>query len=107
MAFDANSTPAPIVQVIEHPAISRARLHRRLSVLVDRLITIIDGLEADPDLEPSLAHPEVHHWLSQAHSAKSLPLGGEEWTDLEEACEDEGAFDGDAEHDGREPEGHD
>lgn len=107
MAFDANSTPAPIVQVIEHPAISRARLHRRLSVLVDRLITIIDGLEADPDLKPSLAHPEVHHWLSQAHSAKSLPLGGEEWTDLEEACEDEGAFDGDAEHDGREPEVHD
>ncbi|WP_374390178.1 hypothetical protein [Brevundimonas sp.] len=95
MAFDANSTPAPIVQVIEHPSISRARLHRRLSVLVDRLITIMDGLDADPDLEPNLAHPQVDHWLSQAHSAKTLPLGGEEWTDLEEACEDEGAIEED------------
>lgn len=95
MAFEVNSTPAPIVQVIEHPSISRARLHRRLSVLVERLITIMDGLAADPDLEPSLAHPEVGHWLSQAHSAKTLPLGDAEWTDLEVACEDEGAYDGD------------
>lgn len=95
MAFDATSTPAPIVQVIEHPAISRARLHRRLSVLVDRLIAIMDGLDADPDLEPSLAHPEVGHWLSQAHSGKTLPLGGAEWSDLEEACDDEGAIEDD------------
>lgn len=93
---------------IENPAVVRAQIHQRLGVLVDRLITIMDGLDADPDLEPGLAHPEVSPWLSQAHSARTLPLGNVEWTDLEEACEDEGGAceDEGAEHDGREPEEH-
>lgn len=99
MAFDAHSTPAPIVQVIEHPAISRARLHRRLSVLVDRLITIMDGLDADPDLEEagddeaSLGFPEPgiqigsrYHVLGQDKLHAWMPTNPD---DREEADDDD------------------
>ncbi|MFN9438473.1 MAG: hypothetical protein ACK57S_02345 [Brevundimonas sp.] len=92
---------------IDHPALSRHRLRQQLTVLVEKAIAILDALDGDADDEPSLAHPEVAHWQSQALSLKALPLGGPEVTDLEEACEDEGMIDEDAEHDGREPEDHD
>lgn len=80
---------------LSHPAVTRHLFRGQVCRLIDRLIRILDDIDGDPDLEPSLAHPEVDHWLSQSHSAKTLPLGGQEWTDLEEACEDEGAIEED------------
>ncbi len=80
MATLAYSAPAPI----EHPALSRARLHRRISALVDRLITILDNLDADPDLEPSLSAGIPSPWGRQTDWADGTG------DDLEEACEGEG-----------------
>lgn len=89
---------------IDHPAMSRHRLRQQLTVLVEKAIAILDELEGDPDEEPSLASPEVAHWQSQVLALRDTPRQGPEWADLEEACEDEGMIDEDAEHDGREPE---
>ena len=47
MAYDAYSAPAPV----EHPAVSRARLHRSLSALIESLIGVLDDLGGDPDLD--------------------------------------------------------
>jgi len=85
------------VSLAEHPAVARARYHTRLSTLVERLIRILDDLDGDPDLEPSLSHPEVPSRESQLYSANWLPIGGPQFSDLEEACEDEGAITGDDE----------
>ena len=96
MAYDANSTPVPIVQVVEHPALARAHLHRRLSKLIDRLIVMLDDLDADPDLEadgcdePSLGFVETRAGDDQDAMIQLSPIGGVEWLDLEDACEDEG-----------------
>ncbi|MBX9574546.1 MAG: hypothetical protein K2X07_02790 [Caulobacteraceae bacterium] len=98
MADLADSTPAPGARLYlvpppaPHPALERARLHRRLSLLVDRLITILDGLDGDPDLEdgaddePSLsaAIPGVG-W---EHSQDRWLQGPDD--DREVQCEDEG-----------------
>lgn len=94
-------TAPALAEVFEHPAVSRQRLRARLTALIDRLITMLDDMEADPDLEdagddePSLsaANP-VEAW--QGNQTAWLE-GGD--ADCEVACEDEGA-----EHDGREPE---
>jgi hypothetical protein len=97
MATLAYSAPAPI----EHPAVSRQRLHRKVSGLIDRLILILDTLDGDPELEdggddePSLSFALG---MDQDWAIKGEPNRG---LDLEDACEDEGA-----EHDGREPEEH-
>lgn len=99
MATTAYSAPAPI----EHPALSRLRLRVKLERAIDRLMLALDDLDGDPDLEPSLGWNEVAANASQAVRARAQPLGGPEWTDLEDACEDEGMIDEDAEHDGREP----
>jgi len=99
MAFDAYSAPAPI----EHPALTKQRLRQRLTRLIDRLVCALDEIDDDPDLEdtgddePSLAHPEARAWDSQAAVAGWLPIGGVEFTDLEDQCEDEGAVTGDDE----------
>lgn len=99
MAVLAYSAPAHI----EHPALTKQRLRQRLTRLIDRLVCALDEIDGDPDFEddgadePSLAHPEVYPWSSQADSAAWLPIGGAEWTDLEDACEDEGAITGDDE----------
>lgn len=81
---------------IHHPAIARARLHRRLSLLIDRLIVMLDDLDGDPDLEPdgsdepSLGFSETRAFDNQDTVIRMSPIGGPEWSDLEEACEDEG-----------------
>ena len=75
---------------ITHPAFTRHQFRAQVCRLVDRLIGILDAIDGDGDLEPSLAHPEVFDRYSQAHSARTLPIGGPEWTDLEESCDDEG-----------------
>lgn len=97
MAFLAYSAPAPI----EHPAVARQRLRRKLEAAVDRLILALDLMDGDPDLEsggdlePSLSFALA---MDQDNAIRSEPLGSE-WIDAEAVCEDEGA-----EHDGREPE---
>ena len=89
--------------LIPHPAVSRHAFRAQVCRLVDRLITMLDEIDGDADLEdggddePGLAHPEVSPWSSQVVSAAWLPLGSPGWTDLEEACEDEGAVTGDDE----------
>ena len=90
---------------LEHPALSRQRLQQRLAALVERLIDALDSMDLDADFEPdgsdepSLAFQETRSWDSQDNVIRLSPIGGDHFTDLEEACEDEGA-----EHDGREPE---
>lgn len=91
--------------VIEHPAIGRQRLRRKLERAIDKLILALDTLDGDPDLEaggddePSLSFTA---YIDQDVAIRTEPIGGLEWLDLEDACEDEGG-----DHDGREPEGHD
>lgn len=69
MAFDAYSAPAPI----EHPAVSRQRLRERLTALIDRLVTALDDLDGDPDLEDqgddedSLGSREPGIWIGTAY----------------------------------------
>ncbi len=90
---------------LDHPAASRHVLRQRLAKLIDRLICALDAIDGDADFEdgaddePSLAFQEVRPWESQDNVIRLSPIGGAHFTDLEEACEDEGA-----EHDGREPE---
>ena len=48
MAFDAYSAPAPI----EHPAVARQRLRRKLEAAVDRLILALD-LMVEVDARPA------------------------------------------------------
>lgn len=85
--------------VFEHPATTRQRLRRRLTALIDRLITMLDDMDGEPDLEdggddePSLAAPDHGSSGSQVRWSAGTD------DDREGACEDEGA-----EHDGREPE---
>lgn len=104
MAFDALSTPAPVAHlalVAEHPALTRQRLRIRLCAIIDRLICALDEIDGDPDLEddgnaePSLAFQEARAWDCQDRIIRYSPNGGVEWTDLEVACEDEGAITGD------------
>ena len=96
------------IQPTEHPAASRHRLRQRLTVLIDRLIVLLDDIDTDPDLEddgtaePSLAFQEARSFDSQDEIIRWSPTGGPDYTDLEEACEDEGAPSGDDE-----PEAHD
>lgn len=87
---------------ILHPATSRHLFRQQLTKLISRLIDTLDQIDGDPDFEPYLGLSELQPYESQAHAAKLAPIGGPEWTDLEEACEDEGAqcedegaFDGD------------
>lgn len=88
---------------ITHPAASRHHLRQRLTTLIDRLIVMLDDMDADPDLEddgtaePSLAFQEVRSFDSQDSIIRWSPTGGPVYTDLEEACEDEGAPSGDYE----------
>ena len=88
--------------VIEHPAIGRQRLRRKLERAIDKLILALDTLDGDPDLEdggddePSISFAMA---MNQDAAIRWEPTGGPQFTDLEDACEDEGA-----EHDGREPE---
>jgi len=83
----------------EHPAVTRQRLRQRLTALIDRLITMLDEIDGEPDLEdgaegePSLSARE----LAPRESQDRWIAGNDD--DREEACEDEGS-----EHDGREPE---
>jgi hypothetical protein len=94
-----------VADPIPHPAVERARLHRRLSALIDRLIVILDDIDGYSDLEdggddePSLAHPETGTHTNQAVVERTLPYWRTHETDLEDECDDEGG-----EHDGREPE---
>lgn len=88
---------------IDHPAASRHALRKRLASLIDRLICALDAIDGDPDFEdtgddePSLAFQEARSFDSQDNIIRWSPTGGSEWTDLEEACEDEGAVTGDDE----------
>ena len=66
-------------------------------------IGALDAIDADPDLEPdgcdepSLAFQEARSFDSQDDIIRWSPTGGPDYTDLEEACEDEGAPSGDYE----------
>lgn len=89
--------------VLEHPAVTRQRLRQRLTLAINKLIRALDEIDGDPDLEtdgcdePSLAFQEARLWESQDAIIRWSPIGGDQFTDLEEACEDEGASDGDME----------
>jgi len=76
---------------ITHPAVSRHLFRQQVTKLISRLIDVLDDMDGDPDFEPSLGFSELEPYESQAHAAKLAPIGGPEWTDLEEACEDEGS----------------
>lgn len=99
MAFDAYSSLAPI----EHPAVTKQRLRSQLCLLIDRLVCALDDIDGDPDLEssgddePSLAFQEARSWESQDNIIRLSPIGGVEFEDLEDTCEDEGAVTGDDE----------
>ncbi|WP_295706090.1 hypothetical protein [uncultured Brevundimonas sp.] len=89
--------------LIPHPAASRHQMRQRLTTLIDRLIVLLDDIDGDADLEddgtaePSLAFQEARSFDSQDEIIRWSPTGGPEYTDLEEACEDEGAPSGDYE----------
>lgn len=92
--------------VIEHPAVERQRLRRKLERVIDRLILTLDALDDDPDLEDG---GDDEPSLSAVIPRPSDGQHGSRWfgsspddDDREDQCEDEGA-----EHDGREPEPHD
>lgn len=94
-------TTLALAEVFEHPAVSRQRLRRRLILLIDRLITALDEIDGDPDLEEG---GDDEPTLSAAIPQTTWEGSQDAWVqgpddDREEACEDEGA-----EHDGREPE---
>lgn len=76
---------------ITHPAVSRHLFRQQVTKLISRLIDVLDDMDGDPDFEPSLGLSELRPYESQAYAAKLGPIGGPEWTDLEEDCEDEGA----------------
>lgn len=80
-SFAADTLPA---------VITLARLRSEAEREVERLIALMDAIDGDPDLEPSLCGRIVGH----AHFAGEVLDGeidaGEE---PEEACEDEGAWD--------------
>ncbi|NWE53568.1 hypothetical protein [Brevundimonas sp. P7753] len=87
--------------VIEHPAIERQRLRRKLERVIDKLIVALDTLDGDPDLEDG-ADDEPS--LSAAVPRADWSGSQDAWIqgpddDREDQCEDEGG-----EHDGREPE---
>ncbi len=92
--------------LIPHPATSRHVFRAQVCRLIDRLITMLDEIDGDPDLEPSLGFQEARATDSQHRIIRTSPIGGVEWLDLEEQCEGEGEAceDEGAEHDGREPE---
>lgn len=84
---------------IEHPAVERARLHHRLSLLVERLIDVLDDLGGDPDLEDG---GDDEPSLSAAIPGPSWVSSQDAWIqgpddDREDQCEDEGAPTGDDE----------
>lgn len=83
------------------------RLRHSAINALDRIDADLEDLEPDGCDEPSLAFQETRSFDSQDTAIRWSPTGGAAYTDLELACEDEGAFDGEAEHDGREPEVHD
>lgn len=91
--------------VIAHPSATRHHFRAQVCRLVDRLIGILDEIDGDADLEaggddePSLSFTGA---MNQHEAIRCEPIGGLEWLDLEDACEDEGA-----EHNGAEPEVHD
>jgi|GEM_PF-3554691 len=89
-----------------------SRHARRAAAAIDRIerlrqsaIGALDMMDGDADLEPdgcdepSLAFQEVRPWESQDTMIRWSPTGGAQFTDLEEACEDEGAITGDYEPD--------
>lgn len=80
---------------IPHPAASRHAFRAQVCRLVERLIAMLDEIDGDPDQEPSLSF--TGH-LNQDLAIRTEPQGlavERDEIDLEEACEDEGAFDGD------------
>uniref|UniRef100_A0A6H1ZU22 Uncharacterized protein n=1 Tax=viral metagenome TaxID=1070528 RepID=A0A6H1ZU22_9ZZZZ len=87
---------------LKHPAVTRHLFRSQVCRLIDRLIFMLDEIDGDPDLEdagddaPSLSFTG---YINQDVAIRTEPLGGLEWLDLEDQCEDEGG-----EHDGREPE---
>lgn len=89
-----------------------ARHARRAETAMERIerlrqsaIAALDVIDGDADLEPggddepSLSFTGA---MNQHEAIRCEPIGGLEWLDLEDACEDEGA-----EHNGAEPEEHD
>jgi hypothetical protein len=88
--------------LVSHPATSRHVFRAQVCRLVDRLITMLDEIDGDPDLEDGAdGEPSLSFALSidQDQAIRLEPMGDIRFLDLEDACEDEGA-----EHDGREPE---
>lgn len=79
MAFDAISTPAP----------DASRLRLILEQTIERALELLDQLDGDSDLEPSLAFQEVRVWESQLAASENAPWGGVDWTDLEAVDERE------------------
>jgi len=92
MGFDSHSTTAPAPRPLNARR-RRALIEQtmeRLLAAVEAATAALDALDGDPDLEPSLAFPE-------AYARGFYGLIGDR-DEREEACEDEGADTGDAEH---------
>ena len=68
MAYDAYSATAPV----EHPAVERQRIRRKLERVIDKLMTALDAIDGDADLEdtgddePSLSAPLPYASISQS-----------------------------------------
>lgn len=91
--------------VIAHPSATRHHFRAQVCRLVDRLIGILDEIDGDADLEPGGDdEPSLSFtgYSNQDIAIRTEPIGGIEWLDLEDQCEDEGAVTGDDE-----PEVHD
>jgi hypothetical protein len=77
---------------IEHPAVEIARLRRKVESAVDQLLSILDTLGGDPDLEPSLGflEPAGNRFASGHGDQTRISEGAAD--DREEQCEDEGTW---------------
>lgn len=73
MATTADSTPLP----------DALRLRRLLEQTVERALELLDRLDGDADLEPSLAMHEVRAWECQATAWEHAPWAMDESADLE------------------------
>jgi hypothetical protein len=87
MAADGSITPA----IHEHPAVDRQRLRQKCERAVDKLLMILDAIEEDPDLEPSLGLLEStygNHYAPGYGDQTRITEGGTDDRELDRSDED-------------------
>lgn len=81
----------------EHPAVQRFRLRSKIEATVDRLISILDSLDAPhEDLEPvGDDEPSLSAGIPRGYTSETQDdwIAGDGDDDREDACEDEGGQD--------------